>query len=293
MNMLTEKIKELISTDALQMADKLTKGEKKAKVIAICSQKGGVGKTTTAVNLASALSQLHHKKVLIVDLDPQGHVEKSLGSLIPDGMEYTPMSATLLAKKGNIIDSVIQTELELLSITPGDRALYETEGALASKIGREFILATALKVARTRFDFIILDCPPNLGNLTINALCAAEYLVIPCEMSVLAFEGVTDLLDTLETVNERLNKNLKVLGVVFTRVDGRNITMNDLVEENLKNYFQGNIFKARIAVNTDLNKAQLDGRSIFDFAPSSSGAQNYSTLANEVLKRIHKQQAEN
>ena len=291
--MLTEKIKELISTDALQMADKLTKGEKKAKVIAICSQKGGVGKTTTAVNLASALSQLHHKKVLIVDLDPQGHVEKSLGSLIPDGMEYTPMSATLLAKKGNIIDSVIQTELELLSITPGDRALYETEGALASKIGREFILATALKVARTRFDFIILDCPPNLGNLTINALCAAEYLVIPCEMSVLAFEGVTDLLDTLETVNERLNKNLKVLGVVFTRVDGRNITMNDLVEENLKNYFQGNIFKARIAVNTDLNKAQLDGRSIFDFAPSSSGAQNYSTLANEVLKRIHKQQAEN
>ncbi|OGP09681.1 MAG: hypothetical protein A2048_03840 [Deltaproteobacteria bacterium GWA2_45_12] len=275
------------------MADKLTKGEKKAKVIAICSQKGGVGKTTTAVNLASALSQLHHKKVLIVDLDPQGHVEKSLGSLIPDGMEYTPMSATLLAKKGNIIDSVIQTELELLSITPGDRALYETEGALASKIGREFILATALKVARTRFDFIILDCPPNLGNLTINALCAAEYLVIPCEMSVLAFEGVTDLLDTLDTVNERLNKNLKVLGVVFTRVDGRNITMNDLVEENLKNYFQGSIFKARIAVNTDLNKAQLDGRSIFDFAPSSSGAQNYSTLANEVLKRIHKQQAEN
>ena len=293
LNMLTEKIKELISTDALQMADKLTKGEKKAKVIAICSQKGGVGKTTTAVNLASALSQLHHKKVLIVDLDPQGHVEKSLGSLIPDGMEYTPMSATLLAKKGNIIDSVIQTELELLSITPGDRALYETEGALASKIGREFILATALKVARTRFDFIILDCPPNLGNLTINALCAAEYLVIPCEMSVLAFEGVTDLLDTLDTVNERLNKNLKVLGVVFTRVDGRNITMNDLVEENLKNYFQGSIFKARIAVNTDLNKAQLDGRSIFDFAPSSSGAQNYSTLANEVLKRIHKQQAEN
>ena len=293
LNMLTEKIKELISTDALQMADKLTKGEKKAKVIAICSQKGGVGKTTTAVNLASALSQLHHKKVLIVDLDPQGHVEKSLGSLIPDGMEYTPMSATLLAKKGNIIDSVIQTELELLSITPGDRALYETEGALASKIGREFILATALKVARTRFDFIILDCPPNLGNLTINALCAAEYLVIPCEMSVLAFEGVTDLLDTLDTVNERLNKNLKVLGVVFTRVDGRNITMNDLVEENLKNYFKGNILKARIAVNTDLNKAQLDGRSIFDFAPSSSGAQNYSTLANEVLKRIHKQQAEN
>ncbi len=127
-----------------------------------------------------------------------------------------------------------------------------------------------------------------MGTLTINALCAADYVVIPCEMSVLAFEGVTDLLETLETVNERMNRALKILGVVFTRVDGRNVTMNQLVEENLKNFFGGNIFKTRIGVNTDLNKAQLEGRPVMDFAPSSTGSINYQALADEVIKKIKK-----
>lgn len=283
--MLTDRIKELISVEARSTA-KFSEGNKKAKVIAVCSQKGGVGKTTTAVNLGAALTEFHDKQVLIIDLDPQGHVEKSLGSIIPDGVEYTPLSEMLLAKKGNIMDSVIKTEIDSLHITPGDRALYETEGALASKIGREFILSNNIKIAKTLYDYIIMDCPPNLGNLTINALCAASYVLVPCEMSVLAFEGVTDLLDTLETVNERLNKTLKILGVLFTRVDGRNITMNQLVEENLKNYFNGNIFKTRVTVNTDLNKAQLEGQPIFNFAPSSTGASNYELLADELVKKI-------
>lgn len=247
-----------------------------------------MGKTTTAVNLGAAFSQLHGKKVLVVDLDPQGHVEKSLGSLIPEGVEYAPLSATLISKKGNILSSVVQTKSEHLHITPGDHSLYDTEGALSSKIGREFILSQSLKGAKTQYDYILLDCPPNLGNLTINALCAADYAVIPCEMSVLAFEGVTDLLNTVETVNERLNKALKILGVLFTRVDGRNITMNQLIEENLKNYFKGNIFKTRVTVNTDLNKAQLEGLPIFDFAPTSSGASNYASLADEMMKRFRK-----
>lgn len=283
--MLTDRIKELISVEAIRPA-KFSEGNKKAKVIAVCSQKGGVGKTTTAVNLGAALTEFHDKQVLIIDLDPQGHVEKSLGSIIPDGVEYTPLSEMLLAKKGNIMDSVIKTEIDSLHITPGDRALYETEGALASKIGREFILSNNIKIAKTLYDYIIMDCPPNLGNLTINALCAASYVLVPCEMSVLAFEGVTDLLDTLETVNERLNKTLKILGVLFTRVDGRNITMNQLVEENLKNYFNGNIFKTRVTVNTDLNKAQLEGQPIFNFSPSSTGASNYELLADELVKKI-------
>lgn len=283
--MITDRIKEFISTEA-KNAGKYTEGTKKAKVIAVCSQKGGVGKTTTAVNLAAAINQFHNKKVLIVDLDPQGHVEKSLGSIIPDGIEYSPMSATLSAKKGNLLDSVIKTEIDELDITPGDRGLYEAEGALSAKIGREFILSNSMKTARTLYDIIIMDCPPNLGTLTLNALCSADYVVVPCEMSVLAFEGVTDLLDTLDTVNERLNKALKVLGVVFTRVDGRNVTMNDLVEENLKNYFRGNIFSSQVAVNTDLNKAQLEGKPIFTYAPSSSGSVNYEALAGEVMKKI-------
>ncbi|EKD42091.1 MAG: hypothetical protein ACD_73C00333G0002 [uncultured bacterium] len=263
-------------------------GDLKANVIAICAQKGGVGKTTTTVNLAASLVRNHGAKVLVIDLDPQGHVEKSLGSIIPDGLEYAPVSSVLTAKKGNILDAVIKTSQEALHITPGDKVLYETEGALSSKIGRESILANALKIPRTHYDYIIIDCPPNLGTLTINALCAADYVAIPCEMSVLAFEGVTDLLETLETVNERLNRGLKVLGVIFTRVDGRNITMNQLVEENLKNFFGGNIFKTRIGINTDLNKAQLEGRPVMDFAPSSSGSINYQALADEVVKKIKK-----
>jgi len=284
--LITDKIKNLISRNTSKKAASLKLGRKRAKVIAICSQKGGVGKTTTAVNVGAALARFHKKKVVVIDLDPQGHVEKSLGAVIPDGIEYKPISSTLSDKKGNILDSIIKTNVDTLHITPGDRALNETEGVLASKIGREFILSQAMKVAKTHYDFIIIDCAPNLGNLTLNALCASDYVIVPCEMSVLAFEGVTDLLDTLDAVNDRLNKSLKILGVLFTRVDGRNITMNQLIEENLKQYFKGNIFKTKISVNTDLNKAQLEGMPVFSYAPSSTGSSHYSAVASEMLKKL-------
>src|SRR3989338_2915149 len=260
-------------------------GEKKARVISIISQKGGVGKTTTAVNLGTVLNKFHNKKILICDFDPQGHVEKSLGSLIPDGLEYTPLSKVLTKKGGNILDAIVSTEMENFHITPGDKELSETEGLLSTKIGKEFIFQTALSSARTHYDYILIDCPPALGNLTINSLVASDYVLIPCEMSVLAFEGVSDLLDTLEVVNDRLNKKLKILGLLFTRVDGRNISMNDLIMDNMKKYFDGKIFKTQINVNTAINKAQLEGVPIFQFAPSSTGSQNYQALAEEVLKR--------
>lgn len=287
MSLLTDKIKELISVDTKSVLSSGS-GNKKACLISICSQKGGVGKTTTAVNLGSALAKFHNKKVLICDLDPQGHVEKAIGSMIPEGLEYSPLSAILTTKKGNVLDGVVQTEMAKLSITPGDKHLYETESILATKIGKEFILQDALKVARTLYDFILFDCPPNLGNLTLNALVASDYCLVPCEMSVLAFEGVNDLIETLETVNERLNKKLKLLGVLMTRVDVRNHAMNRVIEENLRNYFKGKILNSQIHINTALNKAQLEGKAIFDFAPSSSGSVNYQELAHEVLKKIKK-----
>jgi len=290
MSLLTDKIKELISVENTNPLLKYGNGGKKAIVIAVCSQKGGVGKTTSSVNLGAALAKFYKKKVLICDLDPQGHIEKSIGALIPEGVEYTPLSTVLLTKKSNVLESVVQTELENLSITPGDKNLYETEGLLSTKIGKEFILQEALKIARTHFDFILFDCPPNLGNLTLNALVASDYCLVPCEMSVLAFEGVNDLIETLETVNERLNKKLRLLGVLMTRVDTRNIAMNRVIEENLNSYFKRSLFKTQIHINTALNKAQLEGRPVFDYEPSSSGAQNYYSLADELLKKIKKVQ---
>lgn len=277
---LTDRLKDFVASDQNR-----TSGTKTATIIAICSQKGGVGKTTTTVNLGSAMAR-DGKRVLLIDLDPQGHVEKSLCALVPDGVDYTPLSELLTKKKGDLIDSVIETEWENLSITPGDKGLYEVEGLLATKIGREFIVKNALATLRTHYDVILFDCPPNLGTLTLNALVASHFCIVPCEMSVLAFEGVSDLIETLDLICERLNPALNILGVLFTRVDLRNITMNELIEKSIKDYFKGHVFKTRITVNTDLNKAQLEGQPIFGFDPSSSGAINYRALSEEVAKRL-------
>lgn len=282
MSVIKERIRELI------VPERHNPGQRQAHIIAICSQKGGVGKTTTAVNLGTSLAHFHNKKVLVIDLDAQGHVEKSLGSLIPDGLEYSPLSTIMLDRRGDILDGVIRTELENFFLTPGDRELSEAENGLASKIGKEFTLQTALRHAQSHFDYILFDCPPSMGNMTINALVAAQHVLIPCEMSVLAFEGVSDLIDTLTTIGERLNPNLDVLGVLFTRVDGRNIQMNELIVENMKKYFNGQIFSTKIAINTALNKAQLEGKPIFQFASASTGATNYASLAEEFLQKCTK-----
>jgi len=292
MSLLTDKIKQLLTLETNDAVANLGKGKKRATVISICSQKGGVGKTTTAVSLSTALAKFHGKKILTIDLDPQGHVEKSLGALIPEGMEYSPLSTVLSTKKGDVMDGVIPTELENFFLTPGDKTLYETESLLATKIGKEFILQDAIQNARTHFDFIIIDCPPNLGNLTLNALVSSDYCIVPCEMSVLAFEGVNDLVETLETVNERLNKRLRILGVLFTRVDGRNLNMNEVIEANIRNFFRNKVFETQITINTALNKSQLEGLPVYQNYPSSSGAENYRQLSDEFLKKLKRQQPE-
>lgn len=279
---ITEKLKDIMMVTGPEYEE----GTRKAQVIAVCAQKGGVGKTTSTINLGTSLAYFHRRKVLVIDLDPQGHVEKSLGSIVTDGIEYTSLSQVLESKKGNIMDAVVKTELEGFDITPGDRALVQSESVLGSRIGKEFILSSALKTAKTHYDFILIDCSPSLGNLTLNALVAADHVLVPCEMSVLAFEGVSDLLETLREVTERLNQKLKVLGVLFTRVDGRNVTMNNLITENMKRFFSGKIFKTLITVNTAINKAQLEGRPVFDYSPSSSGSLNYQALAAEVMTRL-------
>lgn len=283
---LSDKIRQFQSNLRTQSSAETGRFQSKATIIAISSQKGGVGKTTTSVNLALALANFHNQKTLLIDLDPQGHVEKSIAAEIPEGVDYLPLSSIFLNRKTNLLDGIIKTTISNLHITPGDKSLYDTEGMLTSRLGREFILNNSLKDIKSQYDIIIIDCPPNLGNLTINALCCADHVLIPCEMSVLGFEGVSDLIETVEQINQSLNHNLKILGVAFTRVDRRNHAINKLIIENISKMFKGKIFATQLMINTDLNKAQLYGRSIFDFAPTSTGAKNYKSLADEVFGKL-------
>lgn len=259
---------------------------KRATVIAVSNQKGGVGKTTTAVNLGAALALFHRQKVLIVDLDAQGHVSISLRR--PFAENGCGIGAVLTARLGSLLDTVAATDVENLDMTLSDRSLPDAEGQITSKIGREFLLRKSLEPARSQYDFVLLDCPPNLGLLTVNAYVASDFLLVPCELSALALEGLEGLLEAVETVRNHLRHPLEILGILPTRVDHRNLTMNEAVFERLREVFGDRVFRTRITVNTDLNKAQLAGVPIFRFAPSSTGALNYRALADETMERTYR-----
>lgn len=276
---LASRIKRILSPE-----DNLPVGARQAKVIAVSNQKGGVGKTTTTVNLGSGLSLFHAKKVLLIDMDAQGHISASLAK--PFAENGNGVGQILTSKNGSLMDVILPTDLAHLDITPSDHSLLEADGHLASTIGREFVLRKALTRARTYYDLILIDCPPNLGNLTINAYVAADYLLVPCDMSALALEGLEGLLDAVDTVNFRLNHPLKILGILMTRVDRRNLLMNQAVLEKLQEVFGDKLFKTQININTDLNKAQMAGLPIFKYASSSTGARDYRTLAEELLERL-------
>lgn len=261
-------------------------GGKQATVIAVSNQKGGVGKTTTAVNLGAGLALFHGQKVLLVDLDAQGHVSISLRR--PFAENGSGISAVLSARQRSLLETIAATDLENLDMTLSDRSLLDAEGQIAGKIGREFILRKSLEPARGQYDFILLDCPPNLGLLTVNAYVASDFLLVPCELSALALEGLEGLLETLETVRHRLRHPLEILGILPTRVDHRNLTMNEAAFERLREVFGDRVFQTRITVNTDLNKAQMAGVPIFRFAPSSTGASNYRALADETMERTRR-----
>ncbi len=276
---LAQRIKRILSAE-----EDLPSGGRQAKIVAISNQKGGVGKTTTTVNLAACLVHHHQKKVLIIDMDPQGHISISLGREFADN--GIGIGKVLGSKNGSLMNTIVPTELYNLDITLSDHSLLEADAQLAGKIGREFMLRKALTRARTYYDFILIDCPPNLGNLTVNAYVAADYIIIPCEMSALALEGMEGILEAVETVNFRLNHPLKILGVLPTRVDRRNILMNQAISEKMQEAFSDKLFKTQISVNTDLNKSQLAGKPILQYASGSSGARDYRLLAEELLERL-------
>ncbi len=259
----------------------LEAGRRHAHVIAVAARKGGVGKTTTTVNLGADLAKYHGRKVLLLDMDAQGHVEMSLRD---EGRGRAPdtMSSILLTKRRDVQEIVQPTSIDGLWYVASDHELHNTESIMGTRIGKELLLRQALKFARTHFDIILIDCPPNIGTLTVNALVAADQVLVPCDLSTLALDGVDVLLDTLEIIQETLNPRIGLLGLLRTRVDRRNKSMNSAIEETLNTRYGRHILKSEIGTSTAIAKAQHDGKPVCIFDESSRGAVGYRDLAAEI-----------
>ena len=262
-----------------------TFGDHDGRVVAIAALKGGVGKTTTAVNLAAALARFHGQRVLLLDLDPQNNVHATLRDVVTPGGRGI---STVLAEEGplEVMDIATPTRVPGLHVTPVDPALQQTEQLLSARIGKETLLRDALEATRTHYDVIVIDCPPSAGNLTLNALVAADWVLIPCDASPMAVQGVHALARTMATVGDRLNPRLDVLGVLRTRYDGRTKAVNDSVEQELRDTYGDVLLPLTIGINTDLTKAQTAGQDIYAYAPNSRGADHYRALADAVATQI-------
>ncbi len=258
------------------------KGHHAATVLAVASNKGGVGKTTTAVNLAVGLQRMG-AKVLLIDLDPQAHVSAALRA-----QANGSLSDVFTGKLRDVCEATYPSPWDDLELAGSEKTLAETEVMVAAKIGKELLLDGALTIARTRYDLIVIDCPPNLGTLTLNALCAADYLLVPTDMSVLALEGVSDILTAVDTLRTRLGRKLEVCGIVATRYDKRTTQLNSAIEQSFADLYGNTIrlLKTRIPQTSTVNKAHLAGEPIFDHAPSSPAAIAYKELAAEVAPHI-------
>jgi chromosome partitioning protein len=279
--MLRQGLKRLLSPEPARYV----RGQRRATVLAVSSQKGGVGKTTTAVCLAASLARFHEKATVVLDMDAQGHVQTALAKHVLGGGGR--LSDVLLSEdRADVLDAISDTGLRNLHLTRSDPRLSEAESLMSTRIGKEMLLRDALAVTRTHYDVIVVDCPPNLGNLTLNALVAADWVIAPCDASPLAVQGVTDLVRTMATINSRLNRSLDLLGVVLTRIDGRNSIVNAAVQQELEGDFGELLFETAIGVDTSLSKSQFAGTSIFDFAPESRAALQYRALADEVAERL-------
>ncbi len=259
----------------------------RAQVIAVAAQKGGVGKTTTAVHLAAGLAEIHGLSVLLVDLDAQGHVASSLRAHVRATSEQS-LTQTLLSLDPDLLPATLPTTIPGLHVTGADKQLASAEAQLAARMGREMILARALRGARGGYDVIVLDCPPNLGLLTLNALFAADHLLVPCDLSVLALEGVDDVMRTLQNLQLMFGRAPALLGLLHTRVDRRNPKQNAAIRRALQQSYHGLSLQTEIATNTALPGAQLAGQTVFAASPESTGARDYAALASEVYERVIK-----
>lgn len=250
-----------------------------ARIVTFVNQKGGVGKTTTAVSLAAALGR-RGQNVLLIDLDPQANATSALGV---DGSDRPGIYDALLDETP-VADCVVRVEEESLSLVPANRELSGAEVELVPVMARERRLANALTPLRDSFDWILIDCPPSLGLLTINALTASDNVVIPVQCEYMALEGLSRLVETLELVRRNLNPALSVLGVALTMFDGRTRLAQQVVEEVRSHFAQ--TFTTIIPRSVRLSEAPSHGQSIFRYEPGGRAATAYDALSSELLERV-------
>lgn len=253
-------------------------------IISIAIQKGGSGKTTTAINLAAALIKLG-KKVLLIDADPQANLSQSLGvTEEPEQNLFTELKKEIAGESGNLHQIILQTKSGLFLI-PSSIELAGAELELVSVYGREQVFTWMLEIVKDKYDFIFIDCPPAIGMLTVNALTASDYVLMPLQAEFLPLKGLRSFMVHFKAIKSKLNKKIEILGFLLTRYDERK-TMNRQVLQALEEEFGEKVFHTHIRSNIQLAKAQEAGLDIFSFDKHSHGAEDYLKMAEEFLQKL-------
>ena len=257
------------------------KGRNDGMTFALVNNKGGVGKTTSAVNLAAGLAALN-LRVLLADLDAQGSASLSLGLTRAD---FHPGTAETILEGRPIRDAIRPSSAAGLDILPGSMKLASADLALADVRGRESVLKVAMAPIRAGYDFIVLDCPPSLGLLTVNALTAADFFLVPVTPDYLALEGLVNLMEAVEKIRAGIGKAAAPLGILLTLADYR-LNVTEEIGRMIRKHYGGLVFKTEIRNNVRLKEAPSFGKTVFDYDARSAGAEAYRELAKEVLRRV-------